>query len=166
MKGWYLIYSKPRQERLALENLQRQNYEAYLPLMRYRRRRKGRYLTIIEPMFPRYLFIHLSTQDENWGPIRSTIGVTQLVRFGNVPAQVPEDLVSILQAREDADGIQELPQPDFQRGDTVRIVDGAMAGFEAIYYAKTGKERVILLLDIVGRSAPVQLNADSIEPVT
>ena len=81
--------------------------------------------TIIEPMFPRYLFIHLSTQDENWGPIRSTIGVTQLVRFGNVPAQVPEDLVSILQAREDADGIQELPQPDFQRGDTVRIVDGA-----------------------------------------
>lgn len=166
MKGWYLIYSKPRQERLALENLQRQNFEAYLPLIRHRRRRKGQYLTIIEPMFPRYLFIHLSTQDENWGPIRSTIGVTQLVRFGNVPAQVPEDLVSILQAREDADGIQELPQPDFQRGDTVRIVDGAMAGFEAIYYAKTSKERVILLLDIVGRSAPVQLNADSIEPVT
>ncbi len=166
MRGWYLIYSKPRQERLALENLRRQNFEAYLPLMRHRRRRKGQYLTIIEPMFPRYLFIHLSMQDENWGPIRSTIGVTQLVRFGNVPAQVPDDLVSILQVREDADGIQELPQPDFQRGDTVRIVDGAMAGFEAIYYAKTGKERVILLLDIVGRSAPVQLNADSIEPVT
>lgn len=166
MKGWYLIYSKPRQERLALENLQRQNYETYLPLIRHRRRRKGQYLTIIEPMFPRYLFIHLSTQDENWGPIRSTIGVTQLVRFGNVPAQVPDDLVSILQAREDAEGIQELPQPDFQRGDTVRIVDGAMAGYEAIYYAKTSKERVILLLDIVGRSAPVELNADSIEPVT
>ncbi|MEE8263278.1 MAG: transcription termination/antitermination NusG family protein, partial [Gammaproteobacteria bacterium] len=41
MKGWYLIYSKPRQERLALENLRRQNYEAYLPLMQHRRRRKG-----------------------------------------------------------------------------------------------------------------------------
>ena len=166
MKGWYLIYSKPRQERLALENLKRQGYEAYLPLIRQRRRRKVQYLTMVEPMFPRYLFVHLSTEDENWGPIRSTIGVTHLVRFGNAPARVPDDLIATLTAQEDAEGIQELPKAELKRGEKVRIVKGAMAGYEAIYNAQTGKERVVLLLEIVGRSAPVEIGADSIEPLT
>ncbi|MCI0401643.1 MAG: transcription/translation regulatory transformer protein RfaH [Gammaproteobacteria bacterium] len=165
MKAWYLIYSKPRQERLALENLQRQGYETYLPLMRNRRRRKGRSLVLIEPMFPRYLFTRLSADTDNWGPIRSTLGVAHLVRFGDAPAQVPDSLISTLRAQEDADGIQEPPKPDFRRGDKVRIVDGAMAGYEAIYYAKTSHERVVLLLEIVGRSAPVQLSANSIERI-
>ena len=67
MKSWYLIYTKPRQERVALEYLQPQSYATYLPLMRNQRRRKGRYVRTVEPMFPRYLFVHLSANTEN-GP--------------------------------------------------------------------------------------------------
>ena len=87
--AWYLLYSKPRQEGVAVENLKRQGYETYLPLIRTRRRRQGQYVSLVEPMFPRYLFIHLSDQTDNWGPIRSTLGVSGLVRFGDLPAQVP-----------------------------------------------------------------------------
>ena len=72
MLAWYLLYSKPRQEGVAVENLKRQGYETYLPLVRTRRRRQGQYVSLVEPMFPRYLFIHLSDQTDNWGPIRST----------------------------------------------------------------------------------------------
>jgi len=166
MKAWYLIYSKPQQERLALDNLERQGYPSYLPLIRNRRRRNGRYVSLIEPMFPRYLFVHLSDQTDNWGPIRSTIGVANLVRFGMRAARVPDSLIETMRER-DEDGIQLLTPPELKPGDHVRIVEGVMAGYEAIFQAKTGKERVVLLLMLAqDRTARVQVSADDIEPAS
>lgn len=165
MRAWYLIYSKPQQERIALENLERQGYPAYLPMIRNRRRRKGRYASVIEPMFPRYLFVHLSDQTDDWGPIRSTIGVANLVRFGMRAARVPDSLIATMLEREE-DGVQQLAPPEAEPGDQVRIVEGVMAGYEAIFQAKTGKERVVLLLQLAeDKTARVQVNMDDIELV-
>ncbi len=166
MQAWYLIYSKPRQERLALENLARQGYEAYVPMMRNRRRRTGRRITVVEPMFPRYLFVHLNDQTDDWGPIRSTIGVVRLVRFGSSPAIVPDDLVQTLRTQQDESGLQVLPEREYHAGERVRISGGLMAGYEAIFQARSGKERVLLLLDIAGKAAKVQVDADDIEPAS
>jgi transcriptional antiterminator RfaH len=163
MKAWYLIYSKPQQEQLALENLERQGYPSYLPLIRNRKRRRGRYVSVIEPMFPRYLFVHLSDETDNWGPIRSTIGVANLVRFGMRAARVPDSLVHMMQSR-DEEGVQALAQPELKPGDPVRIVEGVMAGYEAIFQARTGKERVVLLLQLAqDRTARIQVSANDIE---
>lgn len=109
MRAWYLIHSKPRQERIARENLQRQSYEVYLPLIHQRTRRQHRTVDQIVPMFPRYLFIHLDDQTDNWKPIRSTLGVARMVAFGNRPAAVPDQLIEQLKKREGADGIHSLP---------------------------------------------------------
>lgn len=164
VQAWYLIYSKPQQERLAYENLERQGYQSYLPLIRNRRRRRGRYVSAIEPMFPRYLFVNLSDETDNWGPIRSTIGVVNLVRFGMRAARVPDDLIAMMQAR-DADGVQILQPPELRPGDSVRIVEGVLAGYEGIFQAKTGKERVLLLLQLAeDRTARIQVSAKDIEP--
>ena len=163
MKAWYLVYSKPQQERLALENLKRQGYASYLPLITNRKRRNGRYASIIEPMFPRYLFVNLSDETDNWGPIRSTIGVANLVRFGMKAARVPDNLIEVMRERE-VDGVQTLTPPDFKPGDKVRIVEGVMAGYEAIFQARTGKERVVLLLQLAeDRTARIQVSAHDIE---
>jgi transcriptional antiterminator RfaH len=162
MKAWYLVYSKPRQERVALDNLSRQNYQAFLPMIRLRRKRQGRYAWVTEAMFPRYLFIKLSDKTDNWGPIRSTIGVAGLVRFGGRPAKVPADLVSALETNEA--GIWELPAPDLKAGDRVRICEGPMAGYEGIFQNRSGKERVTLLLDVVSQAARVEVALDQIEP--
>ncbi len=43
MRAWYLVFSKPQRERTAVENLERQNYQVYLPLVRNRRRVARRY---------------------------------------------------------------------------------------------------------------------------
>jgi transcriptional antiterminator RfaH len=166
MKAWYLLYSKPQRERLALENLERQGYPSYLPLIQSRKRRKGRYVPVIEPMFPRYLFVHLSDETDNWGPIRSTIGVANLVRFGMQAARVPDSLIEIMNAREQG-GVQTLAPPDFKPGDQVRIVEGVMAGYEALFQARTGKERVVLLLQLAqDRTARIQVSANDIEPAS
>jgi len=165
VQAWYLIHSKPQRERVAHKNLVRQGFEAYLPLLRNRRRIAGRYQARIEPMFPRYLFVHLDDANDDWGPIRSTIGVSHLVRFGHRAARVPDALVAALREREDTDGVQVLPEQGLVLGDRVRIVAGPMAGYEAVLQARNGAARVIVLLDIAERAASVTLREDDLEPV-
>lgn len=164
VEAWYLIYTKPRRERAALENLERQGYQAYLPRVRVRRRVGGRYAALVEPMFPRYLFLRLSDRTDDWGPIRSTVGVSRLVHFGADPARVPDGFISALQSAADAVGVQNRPATCLKPGQRIRIVDGAMAGLEAVYHARSGSERVVVLLEVAQRRVRVDLGEDSVEP--
>ncbi len=161
--NWYLIHAKPRQESLADENLRRQGYQTYLPLIRVWRRRRGRNVELIEPMFPRYLFIHLTESVDDFGPIRSTYGVSNLVRFGQDPARVPDDLIAAIRAHEDEQGVHPHPEPQLKAGDRVRLLAGPMAGYEAIFQARSGQERVLLLIEIAGKLAKMKVSAHHIE---
>jgi transcriptional antiterminator RfaH len=161
---WYLVYCKPRQESVARENLTRQGYETYLPVMRDVRRRQGRRVTLVAPMFPRYLFIHLNRQTDNWAPIRSTLGAVSIVRFGRLAARVPDDLVALLRSCEDTQGLQVLPVEEYKPGSRVRITQGGFAGYEGIFQAASGRDRVTVLLDVLGRKARTTVDSASIEP--
>jgi transcriptional antiterminator RfaH len=163
-KSWYLIYTKPRQEEVALANLTRQGYGAYLPRLRQWRKRRGKRLRVVEPLFPRYLFILLDSHTDNWAPIRSTLGVMSLVRFGTEPARVPDDLIAHLQSRQDNEGLHEWAEPKLAIGDRVRVAEGPLAGYEGVLLAKSGRERVILLLDMLGSQVRAQLARDQLEP--
>ena len=118
----------------------------------------------IEPMFPRYFFIHLDTESDNWAPIRSTVGVTNLVRFGMTPSPVPDDLIQVLRDRDDSAGVQDIPMHEFKEGDKVRIEEGPFMGYEGIFLAKTSQERVLVLLDIVGKSAKARIDVTAVGP--
>ena len=166
MKNWYLIHTKPKQESIAKENLERQDYSVYLPMAITRRKRKGKSVRVIEAMFPRYLFINLSEQTDDWGPIRSTIGVSSLIRFGIEPAKIPQLLIDALIARENSEGIHELPVKDFERGQKVIISEGPFEGYEALFATHESNERVSLLLKIAGQTAKIQLKQDIIEPLS
>jgi transcriptional antiterminator RfaH len=165
MKSWYLIQTKVRQERLAKENLQRQGYEIYLPLSISRRRKRGKSVNVVGPMFPRYLFINLSDVTDDWRPIRSTIGVTKLVTFGQIPARVPGSLIKDLREREDDQGIQIIKIPQHKPGDKVRIAEGPMEGYEGIFQCHTGKERVVILLAVAQKFVKIELQPGQIETV-
>lgn len=163
-KAWYLVYTKPRQEGLAQDNLVRQAYVVYLPRVRLMRKRQGRQVAVIEPLFPRYLFIHLDTQSDNWGPIRSTFGVASLVRFGNEPATVPDDFVAHLKAQEGQDGLHEWAAPKMNLGDRMRVTEGPLRGYEGILLDNSRQARVMLLLDILGKEVHAHLMPGQIEP--
>lgn len=153
MPTWYLVYTKPRQEQMALEHLQRQGYHCYLPTLRTEKIRRGKAVWVTEALFPRYLFIRLETglSAKSWSPIRSTQGVSTLVHFGSQPARVDDALVQWLQQHEQA-----LPeQARFQPGDAVRITRGPFAGLDALYQMTDAQQRAIVLIDILSR--PVQL---------
>ena len=154
---WFLIHTKPRQEGIALENLERQGYPCYLPMLATEKLRQGKLVTLQEPLFPRYLFIQLGqgSTAQSWSPIRSTRGVSRLVSFGNEPARVPADLVQMLQAH-DADRSQDV-QTLFKSGDKVLIQEGPFAGLEAIYQMKDGEGRVMVLIELMSKPAQLKL---------
>jgi transcriptional antiterminator RfaH len=155
--AWYLVHTKPRQEDVALTNLERQGYECYLPQMRIERVRRRKAEVATEPMFPRYLFIRLDSSDQgkSWSPIRSTLGVSQLVHFGARAAKVDDALVDLLRQREQST----LAEAMFATGDSVVITDGPFAGIEAIFQTADAERRAFILLEILSIPVPMQIDA-------
>jgi len=161
MKEWYVVYTKPRKEAVAEENLKRQSYEVYLPRISELRRQRGRWKKYIEPLFPRYLFVHLSPGYDDTGPIGYTTGVAMLVRFGDELAVVEDRIVESLKLRADcATGLHCQKAPVFAPGDKVVLDDGPLAGVDAIFEAETGSERVVILLNALGRKNYISVNRD------
>ena len=158
---WYLIHTKPRQETIALENLQHQGYTCYLPLLNVEKIRRGKLAIVLEALFPRYLFIQLDTalSSQSWTPIRSTKGVNRLVAFGGQPAKVDEALVSILKVAEENQP-QRL-QKMFAAGEKIQITHGAFAGLEGIYQNADGESRAMVLIEIL--SKPVRISVEQLE---
>ncbi len=164
-RNWYLIFTKPRMERQAVEHLERQGYCTYLPLMAVTRRQRGRYRQTIEPCFPRYLFIHLDSRTDNWAPIRSTLGVVKIVEFGGLPAMVPDDLIATLQNNEDQQGLQQLHEPELKKGDKVTVLEGPFVGYQGIYQQHHSRERVAILMDIVGKNTLMTISVHELQRV-
>ena len=102
MNHWHLIYTKPHQEKVAFDNLIRQNYQCYLPLINTEKILRGKKILTKEPMFPRYLFVRLSHDgQQNWSPIRSSKGVSHLVNFGGLAASLDDETMDNLQQKID-----------------------------------------------------------------
>jgi len=80
--AWYVVATRPRQESVARDHLTRQGYSVLLPEISLKKRRQSRWVVVIEPLFPGYLFVQLAFGQDDTAPIRSTRGCRDLVRFG------------------------------------------------------------------------------------
>jgi transcriptional antiterminator RfaH len=148
MKHWHLIYTKPQQEKVAFDNLTRQNYQCYLPLINTEKISQGKKALMKEPMFPRYLFVRLNNDGlQNWSPIRSTKGVSHLVKFGSYPAALDDEIINMLVQKTD----KNLTVKAFLNDDSVEIIDGPFKGLKAVFKCYSGEERAILLLDFMAK---------------
>jgi transcriptional antiterminator RfaH len=151
--AWHLIHTKPRQETTALEQLSRQGYTTYLPLIK----QASSPHTTAAPLFPRYLFIRLTAGLDDWTPIRSTRGVSSLVRVGMIPATLSDQVIEAIRRREGADGLHTLPTKSFREGDKVRLVSGPFAEYEAIFSEQRAENRTIIMLNLIGQQNRIEV---------
>ncbi len=164
MNEWYLVYCKARQEETAARGLEEQGYAVYLPKLKLRRRRSQGMVEIVEPLFPRYLFVSVRDKEQSISPIRNTAGVSKLVRFSVDYVPVPQGMIEALRAREDPDtGFHRLTTPNLKQGDRVRIQAGAFAGIEGVFEALAGRDRVIVLFELLGQPARTEIAIDELE---
>jgi transcriptional antiterminator RfaH len=164
MEHWYCIHTKPRQESVAEENLANQGFHIYLPRVRLGLRRRGRWQTLIEPLFPRYLFVCLDVALESIAPIRSTRGVSGMIAFGGELSVLPDAILEGLQANEEGGVCRLASRSPFKQGGQVTILEGPLAGLQAIFEAETGEQRAIILLEMLGRPNRVQISLHQIAP--
>lgn len=162
---WYLVHTKPRQEKCALENLQRQGYQCYLPTLPSEKIRQNALTVTDEPLFPRYLFIRLGQGEsaQSWAPIRSTKGVSRLVSFGLEPAKVAESLVEALRTQEAS--AQAEPERLFKTGERVRLTEAPFAGLEGIYQMADGERRVMVLIELLSKQVSLRIATTSLRKV-
>jgi transcriptional antiterminator RfaH len=161
---WYVVQTHPHAETKASWQLGRQGFETYLPRYLKQRRHARRIEIVPAPLFSSYLFAAVDMASQRWLAIDSTIGVKRLVRNGNHPAAVPVSVLEILKRREDANGFVQLDhRPNFSPGDEVCVLGGAFQDCFGLYEGMSGRDRVAILLDLLGRKVRVVLASEFIE---
>ena len=144
--SWHVVQSKPRGELRAKENLENQGFEVFLPMLVLEKVRRGKLQNVTEPLFSRYLFLRLTAQMQDLSVVRSSKGVSHLVRFGQTPATVPDTWVQGMRAQNDV-AVQKL----FHSGDAVVVAQGPLKGLEAVYLEADGEARAMILINLLSK---------------
>ncbi len=164
---WYLAYSKPNQEPIAIQQLNNQGYLTYAPLCPVRRK-PGRVKVVgtsreMEYMFPRYIFVRPGQASQSLSPVRSTRGICTLVSFGEGPVAVATEVIEQVRAAErlakelNPLGIEPVPV-----GAQVRLADERLQALEGLVTAVAG-ERITILLNILGREKSLTVRHDQVQ---
>jgi transcriptional antiterminator RfaH len=161
---WYAVHTHPRGEVKALEHLGRQGYETYLPRYARKIRHARKTERVVRALFPRYLFVRLDLTTQGWRSIRSTIGVADIVCLGDQPTPLPDGVVDVLKAQEDAEGfVQFVNVPRFKKGDSVFVLSGPFAQQLGLCDGITDNQRIAILLDLLGRKVRVMLDVEAVK---
>jgi transcription antitermination factor NusG len=153
MSFWACARVEPKREAVAQHFLQLRGFESYVPRVRERRLRGGRHVVILAPLFPCYCFIAV---ENGWWDARWCVGVVGLIMNGARPAVVADGIISEIRERE-IRGAIELPKPPLVPGAKVRVVVGPLSGIEGLYAGMKPRERVEVLLALLGGRSRVLL---------
>ena len=159
---WVLVYTKANEEKKAEENLKKQGFKTFLPLILSSN--KGSKISSSVPVFPRYLFTEINLSLGNWSLINSSYGVSNLVMFSDKFTSIPLGIIEAIKERLDASGVykESISTVDFQKGDSVSIDSGRFAGIDAIFLSKKSKDRVTLLLKLLNTSVLADINQSNL----
>lgn len=164
MSAWYVVYTQPQSERRALHHLGRQGYESYFPRYRKTRRHARREQEVDAPLFPRYLFVRLELNSDKWQAINHTRGVNRLIGLNGEPTPLPEGTIEEIKARQDETGMIEMPLLELEKGRPYRIRSGPFEDLIGIFEEMIDKNRVVLLLNLLGREIKINAPARALIP--
>jgi len=156
---WYVVRTKPRQERMADFHLRQLSVETFLPLLKLETEGRRQEKNGVMPLFPRYLFARFELT-ENYRAVSFSRGVSNIVEFGLKPAEVSEGLIDSIKSRM-VDGYITPTCERFHHGQIVQITGGPLVGLEAVFVKELKEQhRVMLLLRALGLSATLTMDRD------
>lgn len=155
---WAAINTHPHRERIVIENLLRQNFEAYCPRELKRVRHARRVQDVLRPLFPGYVFAQVASELTVWRPILSTYGVRTLVRIGDQPALVDGSFIDGLRSRE-VDGVISKPVTPYTLGQEVRLSGGPFDGLIGRIIEMSDKDRLVLLTSLLQQDVRMRVTS-------
>ena len=164
LPDWWVVQTKPRAENQAINELNNQGFITYCPMYRKESPRARQIQINTTPLFPRYVFIKANQHAKDTiHAIRSTYGVSLLIKVGEIPTPVPAKVIQNIKLIEAQD--MNITESYFKTGDTVKIAEGLYHGLEAIFQKDDGLERVIVLLNILNKETPLCINKNQLSKV-
>jgi len=163
-KFWYVVRTKAGDEHRANRNLLNQEIETFLPLFKGYEYRTGKMIQTIKPLFPNYLFAKLDL-GFHYNKVKWTRGVNRILGNREGPVPISEKVVRTIQDRVGRDNLIEL-EDQIKEGDLVQIKSGPLKDLIGVFQRKmSGKDRVKILLNLIGVDIPVQISKYQIEKV-
>jgi transcription termination/antitermination protein NusG len=159
---WYAAYTYARHEKRVAEQLTQKSLENFLPQYESVRRWKDRRVKLQLPLFPGYVFVRLALRDRLL--VLETPSVVRLLGFNGHPTALPDKEMEALRACVEARLAAE-PHVYLTVGRRVRIISGPLAELEGVLIRKKNAFRVVLSLNLIARSAAVEVDAANIERV-
>lgn len=157
---WRVLHTKPRQEKSLARQLHRHAIPHYLPLVRRRRRIRGRTLTAHIPLFPGYVFLLGDGRDRV-----TALATRRVVRALEVGDQerLWHDLRQL--RRLIAAGAPVTPEDRLAPGSLVEVKSGPLAGLRGKILRSASGRRFVVEVDFIQRGASVMLDDFVLTPI-
>jgi len=158
--NWHALFTRHQHEKSVAFALSSKRHEIYLPLYRSVRRWRDRAKQLWLPLFPCYVFIRDGMDRQL--QILTTPGIIHIVGWGGRPAIVPQaQLDAVRRIIESRLIVETHSYP--QCGDRVRVKTGPLLGLEGILTRKKGAARLVVSMEMLGRSAAVEIDVSNVE---
>ncbi len=166
-RQWYVIHTYSGYEeqvaqnllqRIQSMNMESKIFDVLVPKEKQIEIKNGKRKTVENRIFPGYVLVQMLVTEDSWYVVRNTPNVTGFIGFGVHPTPISEEEVERIKKRM---GIEEPKyQIDFEKGDLVRITDGALKGFEAkVIDVDRTKGKVKVSVNMFGRETPTTLDS-------
>jgi transcriptional antiterminator RfaH len=143
-KNWLVATYKINEVRRVETNLSNQKFDYYLPKLTIK---KINATSKVEVLFPGYIFVNTSL--ENYSALKYTMGIKNIIKFGdNIPSLSSEE-IEALQMAEKTSKIDPVAS-QIQIGQDVIIAKGSLTGSIVKVCSLPSKERVGVLLYFLG----------------
>lgn len=158
-EGWYLIYTKPRHEKKVHHYLQEKQISSLLPVRQCIKNWHDRKKLIEEPLFPSYVFLYVNNQDTYFQGLGAD-GAMYYVKSGNVAARVQDHVISNLRILTQGQPQLEVSTHRFEPGEKLTITKGALTGLHCELIRYSGKEKILVRVELLSRSLLVSVTDD------
>jgi transcription antitermination factor NusG len=163
MPAWYALYTRHQHEKVVAQVLAKKGFEVFLPLYQVVRHWKDRTKQLSVPLFPCYIFLRGGTDRRL--DVVMTPGVHDFVGSGGRPVPIsPPEIDAVRRVVERSMRIE--PHPFLRCGDWVRVKCGSLQGIEGILVRKKNFSRLVLSVELLERSAAVEVDVGMVERIS
>ncbi len=172
---WYVINSYSGYENKVKMNLETRAksmhlesriFEVVIPMEDVIEIKNGKKETVQRKSLPGYVLCRMYLDDDTWYAVRNTPAVTGFVGSGTKPVPLSRREVERFLGGAEVDEEVKAPQfkPEWEMGDSVRVVVGPFADFNGIIESiNLDQSKVTVLVDIFGRDTPLELGFTDIQ---
>ena len=160
--SWYALHVRPRFESTVEIQLQGKGYEVFLPTYETKRRWSDRVKTLVQPLFPGYVFCRFNAGARL--PVLTTPGVNSIIGIGKIPVPVDPQEITAIRSVIDS-GIASYPCDYIRDGESVRVESGPLEGLVGIVQRCKNSDRLIVSLTLLMRSVAVEIDRSWVKRV-